>query len=591
MRKPANLPRFWRFLRPHWRLALGGGLLMLVMVGLQLPMPLLTMYLLDVTVPSRNFGELHWIAIGLLAFLILKAFSTYYQSLVFAAFRNRVIFSIRRRLFSHLQHLTADFYDDARVGQIAARVMGDVNQVQGLLANVLLVAVREGLTLLVGLGLLLWMNWKLALVAMAVVPFYGFWLSRRSPSVRQLARKTQEDYTVVTGDVLETFSGIHLVKSYVAETAELLKMLRSLRKAMRSEYRSTVNSTVLEVGSAVLSSLGKLSLIWYGGYQIMTGTLTLGQFIAFNSFLRYLFDPTSTLVSINTGAQQALAAVDRLYELLDQPVETRPGTRTKRLEGVRGAIEFKRVGFSYDGVTPVLSDIDLRIEPGAKVAIVGRSGSGKSTLMKLLLGFHAPSSGSILIDDQDIQEVSLNSLRRNIAFVPQDAFLFTGDVWFNLSYGRRGATRAQMEQAARLADASDFIGRLPRKYETEVGERGVRLSGGQRQRLLIAMAFLKDAPILLLDEATSSVDVEAERAIRDALSRLMARPTTLVIAHRMSTIREADYIVLLDKGHVVQVGKHEELFARSGGLYEKIYRDGLLERGPDSGRSSSASVA
>ena len=538
---------------------------MFVSIGLQLPMPLLTMYLIDHVVAEKNVELLNLVGASLLIFLCFKAAATYWQNFVLQLFRNRVMFDIRRRLFLHLEHLSMGYFGEKRVGYLTSRITADVNQLQGLLAATLLVAVRDVATFLIGLGLAFWINWQLALVATAILPFFALWIHHRNPELRQLRRETQEKHSVVMGDLLETLSNIYIVKSFAAERRELVKMLRSLRKALKTEFAAGISSTVLAVGATFLSSLGKLALIWMGCWHIMTGRLTIGGFLAFNSFLKYLFGPAESLVNVNRTVQESLAAVDRLFELLDEPAE--PVLR-RHLGAVDGEVEFRNVTFSYDGQNNVLDGIDLRVEPGTIVAIVGKSGSGKSTLMKLLMRMYLPNEGEILVDGKSVDSVSIRSLRKQIGLVPQDTFLFSGDVWENLGYGDPNGTKEDLVRCAKAANAHEFIEQLPQGYETEIGERGLKLSGGQRQRLSIAMAFVKDAPILILDEATSSVDSISEREIQDALSRLTKQRTTFVIAHRLSTVKTADQIVVLDQGRIVECGDHESLMNLKSAYYQ-----------------------
>lgn len=570
-----SLRRFLTFLRPHWKLGLLGGAMLAASVALQLPMPLLTMYLVDHVIPQRSFAILHWIGAGLGLFLILQSASAYGQNLVYAGFRNRVMFAVRRRLFFHLEHLPLSFFEQRKAGYLTSRVSSDVNQLQGMMANNVLAAFKEGLTLLVGIGLAFWIDWKLAVIAVAILPAYVFWLSRWNPRVRQLRRQTQEGHARVTGDLLETVCGIHLVKAYLAERRELVRMLGSLRGALNTEFAAARAVTLMTVGAAFFSSLGKLSLIWFGCWQIMTGDLTLGGFLAFNSFLHYLFGPAETLVSVNAGVQESLAAADRIFEILDTTPEQRSAARRRRLpRRVRGEVVFDGVTFSYDGRRPALSAIDLRIAPGTTVALVGASGAGKSTLVKLLAGLYPVESGTIRLDGIDLREIDLRSLREQIAWVPQETYLFSGDVWTNLRYGKSKASKMEMVRAARLANADEFLARLPDGYDTQIGERGVRLSGGQRQRLAIAMAFLKDAPILVLDEATSAIDSISEAAVQEALARLTADRTTFIIAHRLTTVQEADLIVVLDRGRIVEQGTHHTLL-HVGGRYSDLYSRNL----------------
>jgi subfamily B ATP-binding cassette protein MsbA len=556
-------------LKPHRRLGILGGIVVLVNVLLQLPMPLLTMYLVDHVIIEKNFNTLHWVGISLTLFLFLKAGSSHLQAYVFLLFRNRVIYDIRGRIFEHLTRLPLSFFDRNQAGYLSSRVSTELNGLNSLMANTMIQMLVNLLTLLFGLVFAFWLNWKLALMAVSILPFYFMLLKHYNPILRTENKKRKELFSNVMGDVLETICCIFMVKSFMAETRELNKMLRSFRAALTKDLRVSMTSNLVSIISVFLTSLGKLALIWFGCLQIMKGDFTLGGFLAFNSFLKYIYDPIKSLAGLSTGIQNGLATADRLFELLDHPPESNGDG--EQLSVNNGRIAFHKVNFTY-GEELILKDVSFTVEPGMTVAVVGRSGSGKSTLVNLMMRFYEPSSGTISIDGTDISNVSLSSLRKNIAIIPQDTFLFTGDVWFNLRYGAPEATDDQVIEAAEKAHAHEFLKNLPQGYDTPIGERGTRLSGGQRQRVALAMAFLKDAPILILDEATSPLDTENEKLIRTSVTELTRGRTTFIVAHQLLTITHADLVLVMDKGRIVEMGGHNDLLEKNA-LYARLFSE------------------
>ncbi|HEX3553596.1 MAG TPA: ABC transporter ATP-binding protein [Thermoanaerobaculia bacterium] len=576
--KPGSLRRFLPHLMRHWKIGALAGLVMLVSVALQLPTPLLTKYLIDTVVAQRRYRDLHLVGLWLFVFLWLQSGSTYLQVRLFSRFRCAVMFDLRSKLFKHMEKLPLRYFEQQRSGQIMSRLTADVNRVRGLMASNIISSLKEGLTLAFGVAVLFWLNWQLALLSIASLPFYIFWLLHWNPKVRGLGREVQQGYAVVAADVLESISGIHVIKSFLAEQAELVKMLASLRHLLDTEFRSDMVETLLAVGSGLISSLGKVAVIWISCWEIMQGRLTLGTFLAFNAYLRYLFDPSRNLVSLNSSVQQSLAALDRVYQLLDEQPEPDEGAAASTATAIRGRIEFRNVSFSYPrGEAEQISGVSFVVEAGSSVGLVGPSGSGKTTLLKLLLRFYEPQEGEIYLDGFNIQDLPLPWLRSQIAAVFQEPFLFSGDVQSNVLMGRTDARAEEMVECCRRAGAHEFITALPQGYATAVGERGVSLSGGQVQRLAIARALLKEAPVLIMDEATSSLDSTTERAFRAALTHQLHNVTTLMVAHRLNTVRHADRIVVLDRGRVAEIGRHDELM-RLNGRYRRLYEDFSEER-------------
>lgn len=565
------LVRFLPTLGRHWRLAVVAAVAMLVSISLQLPAPLLTKYLIDEVVAGHKYGELQLVGFGLLALLGLQSLFSFLQNLTLSRFRNKVLFDLRASLFKHLQSLPIRYFEKERTGTIISRLMTDVHRIRGLMASNIISSVRESLTLAFGMAALFWLHRKLALAALIPIPFYVFWLLHWGPKVRSVTHEMQQGYATLSGDLIESVTGIPVIKSFLAEGAELRKMLRSMTGTMNAEYRADKIEAWLTIGSGFISTGGKVAVIWIGCWEIMQGRLTLGAFLAFNSYLRFLFDPSRNLVSLNSTFQQSLAALERVYEIFDEEPEPADGCVAPP-SGTRGKVEFRNVSFSYDGRMEAISQLSFVVEPGQTVGVVGPSGSGKSTIIKLLLRYYRPDSGQILLDDVDIQKLPLSWLRGQIATVFQQSFLFGEDVMSNVLVGRQDASMQDVVSCCRLAGAHEFVEELPGKYSTQVGERGVALSGGQVQRLSIARALLKRAPVLVLDEATASLDATAEKLFRETLQEQRRSITALIIAHRLSTVRQADFIIVIDAGRVIEWGRHEELIEREG-CYRTLYED------------------
>lgn len=568
-----SLRKLAEFVRPHWRLLVLALALMLLSIAAQVPIPLLTMYLVDHIFRSHDYFVLNVVALVLLGCFGAKALSTLAYTRTMCTFRTRVSFELRKALMTHIQNLPIQYFRTNRIGYLMSRITTNEALIRGLMAGDALAALRESLTLVAGIAAVFWLNWKLATLSLSVLPFYILWLRVWNPRVRKSTGEMQNLYAFSLADMSEALNGVYLIKAFTAEQWELAKMLKTYRPALLGENRVTNTRAILAVGAAFINAAGKLALIWIGGYEIMRGAFTLGAFIAFNSFLQYLFEPTQNLIALNSNYQQGIVALEQLLEIFDEEKEA-GSQSTVPLTVRRGAIEFRNISFSYGGGHRALRGVNARLEAGTTVALVGQSGAGKTTLINLLMRYYVPESGTILIDGQDVSEVSLESLRRNIALVPQDPTLFSGDLYENILYGRPDASLQEVEEAARQANAHDFISKLTDRYRTKVGERGATLSGGERQRICLAMAFLKNAPILVLDEATSSLDSTAEREIQDAMNRLAATRTTLIIAHRLSTVMSADQILVLGNGSVLESGTHEELISQPG-PYQALYRDFL----------------
>ena len=480
----------------------------------------------------------------------------------------RVVTDLRNELTAHMQRLDLAFFNRRRAGQIVSRVTADVGLVRGAVTDAVSSIFQDAPRLILLTGAAFWIDWVLALLAICLFPVAALPVRQLSVKLRQTTRRMQEGVGRLNAMLHENVQGNRVVKAFGQEGYEQRRFAEQNEKLFRIYMRTSV-LRALPI-TEVLAGIAVAGIIWYGGTSVIAGTREKESILAFLVAVFLLYDPFKKLVRTNNTIQQGLAGADRVFELLDtaSQVVDRPGAAV--LRGVREAIDFHDVSFAYDPGEPVLRDIDLRIPVGQVVALVGMSGGGKSTLADLIPRFYDVTAGRITIDGRDIRDLTLTSLRAHIAVVTQFTFLFNDSIRNNIAYGDPDRRMDEIEAAARAANAHDFIVEMPRGYETTIGDLGVRLSGGQRQRLAIARALLKNAPILILDEATSALDTESEGLVQEALERLMANRTTLVVAHRLSTIRRADRIVVLVRGAIVESGTHDELLTR-GAEYRKLY--------------------
>ncbi len=566
--------RFLNFLKPYWSKGLFAFCFMLLSIVLQLPMPFLTRYLIDSIIALKNFQLLNIIGFLLIGVLIIYGFSSFLERFLLTTFRAKVLFDIRLKLFDHIQRLSLAFFHKKQTGYLMSRISDDVNAVQGLLADTLVSAGQNILTFIAGVACTIYIHPRLAFICFLVLPFYLLSLIVFNKRIRNMSYELREWYGLLNKELQELLSGIFIIKAFTAEKRADIKMLDRLKQVIRKEVRLDIMATVASISSTLISSAGPLVLIWYGCAEIMRGNLTVGSLIAFNSFIGYLFGPTRNLYNLNLNVQRSLAAVERIFEILDLEPE-RDGKEEIKI--AKGGVVFENVSFSYNGTEEVLKDISFTVSPGEAVALVGRSGVGKTTLVSLLLRFYEPKKGRILIDEKDIKDVRLGSLRSQIGICTQDVFLFSGTIKENIRFGNPRANDGEIEQAASLAYADGFIRNLPDGYETKLGERGVNLSGGERQRIALARALIKNPKILILDEATSQLDSESENLIQLALRNLLKDRTTIIIAHRLSTIKNVDKIIILDNGRIVGIGRHEELY-KSCLVYKNLYDEQFLKK-------------
>jgi ATP-binding cassette, subfamily B, bacterial MsbA len=541
-------------------------------------------YLIKPIIDEALPGDGHlpfWATAILLAYLA-KGLGAYFSAFLMTDIGQRVVRDLRDELFRHTLDQSAEFFSQRTTGQLMSRVTNDVSQVQQAVSETIGDLLREGLALFGYAALLFYWDYRLALVCVTGAPIVVYPLVRLGQRVRRTSRRSQEELERLSHITAEAFAGHRIVKAFGAEGHEAQRFKRASERLYRTNLKVTSTVAILPPLMEFLGGVAVVALIWYGNRRIGSGEMTQGNFLAFIFAAFMMYTPVKKLSRVNTNLQQAIAAAERIFEMLDthSEVKERPGARM--LPPLDHSVEFRNVGFTYkDSGAPILQDVSFGVRAGEVVAIVGLSGAGKTTLVNLIPRFYDVTGGQILVDGVDIRDVTLRSLRSQVGIVTQETVLFDDTIASNIAYGTPGATRADIEAAARTAHAHEFISGLPDGYETDIGERGQRLSGGQRQRLAIARALLKNSPILILDEATSSLDAESEQLVQDALANLMRNRTAFVIAHRLSTVRRADKIVALERGRVAEIGTHEELLTRSGGVYAKLYSLQIFDREPE----------
>lgn len=587
-REPAGPPRpgkrreyvreYLRWLRPYRGPLAAVLLIALVVAGLQMIEPLFIRFIIDQIILNRELDgparltRLHVTGAVFLAVIILShlmnAFKDYRQRLL----NVHVMLSLRRSLYERLLHLPLPKLWEMKTGGILSRLTGDVETTSGLLQMAIISPAISAIRLIIAIVILLLLNWRLALTALAIIPgvmVLSLVFARR---IRPIYRSVRKDVEHVDGRVGETFSGIRVVRAFRQEIQELLTYMLGRHTVLRKELFAHRRELVLWTSWGLLEAGISVVIVWFGGYLNIVGGASVGDIMAFQWYMFLLLNPVWNIVNSFSEMQRSLAAMERVFEVLgmehDKP--DRPGARDAPT--VVRDIQFDDVTFEYREGQPVVRDFSVPVPGGSVVALVGRSGAGKTTVTDLVARFHDPSRGRILLNGADIRDFRLRSYRDLLAIVQQDVFLFDGSVRDNIAYGRHDATDAEIEDAARRANAHEFIVKLRNGYETFIGERGVKLSGGQQQRLAIARAILASPQILILDEATSNLDTESEQLIQASMATLLAGRTTFVIAHRLSTIRRADLILLMEEGRVIERGTHEDLMRARGTYYEMVRR-------------------
>lgn len=572
------IKRYLQFVKPYKYRIFATIIVGIIKFGIPMLIPLLIKYAIDGVINNHALTtdeKVHHltiaIGIALFIFVIVRPPIEFIRQYLAQWTSNKILYDIRKKLYNHLQALSARFYANNQVGQVISRVINDVEQTKDFILTGLMNIWLDCITIIIALSIMFFLDVKLTLAALFIFPFYILAVYVFFGRLRKLTRERSQALAEVQGFLHERVQGISVVKSFAIEDNEAKNfdkkntnfLTRALKHTRWNAYSFAAINTVTDIGPIIV--------IGVGAYLAISGSITVGTLAAFVGYLELLFGPLRRLVASFTTLTQSFASMDRVFQLIDEDYDIKNGVGAQPIEIKQGRIDIDHVSFQYnDNEAPILKDINLSIEKGETVAFVGMSGGGKSTLINLIPRFYDVTSGQILIDGHNIKDFLTGSLRNQIGLVQQDNILFSDTVKENILLGRPTATDEEVVEAAKMANAHDFIMNLPQGYDTEVGERGVKLSGGQKQRLSIARIFLNNPPILILDEATSALDLESESIIQEALDVLSKDRTTLIVAHRLSTITHADKIVVIENGHIVETGTHRELIAKQG-AYEHLY--------------------
>jgi ATP-binding cassette subfamily B protein len=530
-------------------------------------------HLIATAAGDDKFAILRFAALALLIIAVFGAICSYIEKYVTTSVGQWVTHDLRRTLYSHIQRLSLAYYDQNRTGDLLSRVTGDIDAIQSFLVSGLLGTLVNAITLVGMMGVMFYVNWRFTLLALSVAPFLCVVVYTYTRRIKKASREVRKKEGEIVSVMEEVLTSIRVVKAFAREDYEQRRLEEQSLEGVEIALRARSLKAKLAPLVEIIVAAGTALMMWFGARMVLTGGmggLSPGLLVTFIYYLGKMYKPMQELSKMTDSFSKAAVGYERIREILEaeRDVKDLPGARPA--PRFRGDIEFRNVDFSYDHTTPVLHNLSLKIEAGQTAALVGLTGAGKSTIISLIARFYDATSGAVMIDGQDVRKFTQKSLRRQISFVLQETVLFHGTVWHNIAYGRPEATRAEILRAAEMANAHEFIEKMPQGYDTMVGERGVTLSGGQRQRIAIARAIIRDAPILILDEASSGLDAASEKLVFEALDRLMGGKTAIVIAHRLSTIRRADVIFVVKDGAVQESGRHDELL-HTGGLYSELY--------------------
>ncbi|HPK53893.1 MAG TPA: lipid A export permease/ATP-binding protein MsbA [Smithellaceae bacterium] len=561
--------RLLRLAKPYYIRFILAMICMLIAGSLQSSLPVLVKPVLDDIFLGKNPAALTWIPLVVIGIFLIKGICNYGQTILMSFIGLRIVTNLRNKLYEQIQKQSLSFFTQHPTGILMSRITNDVLSIQAAASEAITSMIKDTVTLVTLIGVIFYTDWKLAIIAMIVFPLTIYPISRLGRKMRKVATSTQVTMGTLSSLLQETISGTRIVKAFSMEKYENNRFAAENERLFKLNLKAVSVNAISHPLMEFLGGLGIAAVIFYGGYNVIRGNSTPGTFFSFLAALLMLYEPVKRLTNVNNTVQQGIAGAERVFSIIDRipDIEDKPGAA--ELPPITRSIDIEGVTFRYEK-TAVLKNINLSIKAGEVVAFVGMSGGGKTSLVNLIPRFYDVSAGRILIDGHDLRDVSIKSLRNQIAIVTQQTILFNDTVKNNIAYGDIERTEEDIINAAKAANAHDFIMKLPQQYDTNIGELGTKLSGGEKQRISIARALLKNAPILILDEATSSLDTEAEIEVQEALDNLMKGRTTLVIAHRLSTIRNADRIIALVNGEIVEEGNHESLLSRRG-EYFRLY--------------------
>jgi len=576
--KKSALRRFLQYIKPYWF-----NIFLVAFFGIlkfQIPLifPWAFKEIIDKVLLSNKdnvfkLQTLNYYCSLLIIVALVYGVVTFFRHYIHARVSSRIIFDIRYKLFLHIQKMSLSFFEKRQIGQIVSNVINDINLASNFVGSAVTNTIMDSVSIVTISYILFKMNWKLALVSMTILPFYMWSIMSFRPKIRKVSKEAQRKLAILSGDLHERLAGVKIVQAFTREKTETIRFFHDSREYYDMVVEGANLNARLQTISEMFARISPIIVLWYGGYLVLGSKLTVGELIAFYAYLGSFYFPFTRFAELNVIIQNSVAAMERIFEVFDTKPEIVERKGALDIKITRGEVIFKNVNFGYTAEKLVLKNINILARPGEKIALVGPSGAGKTTLVNLLLRFYDVNSGAILIDGIDIRDFTLKSLRKQIGIVTQEPILFTGTIEENIKYGNVEARYKDIVDAAKAANAYDFIMGFPNKFKEKIGEKGATLSGGQRQRIAIARVFLKNPKIIILDEATASLDSISEELVQESLEELLKGRTTFIIAHRLSTVLNADKIVVLDKGEVVQFGTHNELISQSGSLYERLYNE------------------